>query len=193
MLRCLLSNELVLQASDRRGDIVGEVGDKLLGLAHQQLERIKVLCDQSGLKYVELSPALVGVGIAISFGQTDYVVLSIMGGGCENQLMVTSGVLADLKRDRLAALEAANNLTRSNTAFPIYLHDAEIGWALVLQQTHPIELLLDVPQFFTGNIRAVPQNVIECRRTIPEKWDLGGRPWEWTPEDIYSLLTRSML
>lgn len=167
--------------------------DELVALAKQQLERVKVLCAQSGLKYVDLPPEFVGVGIAIGFGQSDYVILSILGGGSENQLMITSGILTDIKRDRLAALEAANHFTQNNTAYPVYLHDAEIGWALLVQQTHPIELLLDVPQYFNNCVRALPRVVIEYRKAIPEKWDLGGRPWEWTPEDHKSLLIRSMM
>ncbi len=167
--------------------------DELVALAKQQLERVKVLCTQSGLKYVDLPSGLMGVGIAIGFGQTDYVILSILGGGSENQLMITSGVITDIKRERLAALEAANYFNQNNTAYPVYLHDAEIGWALIMQQTHPIELLLDVPEYFTNCVRALPRVVIEYRNTIPERWDLGGRPWEWTAEDHKALLIRSMM
>jgi hypothetical protein len=162
-------------------------------LADQQLERVKALCAQTGLKYVDLPPEWVGVGIAIGFGQTDYVVLSVMGGGNENTLMITSGVLADIKRDRLAALEAANNLTRNNPAYPVYLHDAELAWDLMMQQSHPIDLLLDVPQYFSTCVRVLPQIVTEYRKDIPGKWDLGGRPWEWTTDDHRTLLLRSLL
>jgi len=134
-----------------------------------------------------------GVGIAVGFGQVDYVILSILAGGNENQLMITDGILKDIKRDRPAALEAANHFTQSNTAYPVFLHDADAGWALIMQQTHPIELLIGVPQFFSDCLRALPLTVMEYRRTVAERWDLGGQPWSWTPEDHAALLTRSML
>lgn len=167
--------------------------DELVALAQQQLEQVKTLCAQTGLKYLELPSAFMGVGIAVGFGQTDYVVLSVLGGGSESQLMITSGILNDIKKDRLTALEAANHLTQNNTAFPVYLHDAEVGWALIVQQTYPIQLLTAVPQFFNNCVRGMPQVVIDYRSEIPEKWNLGGRPWEWTTEDHKSLLIRSMM
>lgn len=167
--------------------------DEFVALAGQQLERVKVLCTQSGLKYVDLPHVLIGVGIAVGFGQTEYVVLSVLGGGNEGQLKITSGLVNDIKRDRLPALEAANHFTQDNTAYPVYLHDADVGWALLVQQTLPIELLLDVPQYFSNTVRAIPQVVINYRPTVAEKWDLGGRPWEWTAEDHTALLMRSMM
>jgi hypothetical protein len=168
--------------------------DELVALAAQQLERVKVLCAQSGLKYLDLPPQFIGVGIAVGFGETDFVILSVMGGGSENQLMITSGILNDINRDRLRALEAANHFNQNNTAYPVFLHDAEISWALIMQQTHPIELLLDVPEYFATCVRALPQVVIGYRNTIAEKWEqLGGRPWSWIEEDHKGLLIRSMI
>ena len=163
-------------------------------LARQQIERVKVLCAQLGLKYQELAPTFVGAGIAIGFGETDYVVVSVGAGGNENQLMITSGVLNDIFRDRAMALEAANYFTSNNTAYPVYLHDAEVGWALLMQQTIPVELALDVPSFFVNFcVKALPQVVANYRETAAEKWTLGGRPWQWNAEDHNALLIRSMM
>ncbi|HEX5495683.1 MAG TPA: hypothetical protein VFX70_14020 [Mycobacteriales bacterium] len=104
-------------------------------------------------------------------------------------------MLNDIKPDRVTALEAANYFNQGNTAYPVYLHDARVGWALLMQQTHPIGYgyLLNVPQYFNSCVRALPRVVIEYRKTIAEKWDLGGRAWEWGPEDHNSLLLRSMI
>lgn len=168
--------------------------EELTALAAQQLERIKVLCTQSALKYVELDPTFMGAGVAIGFSETDYVILSVAGGGNENQLLITSGVLNDIHRDRGPALESGNYFTSNNSAYPVYLHDADAGWALLMQQTFPVELMLDVPSFFVNfSVKALPQVVVQYRQTIAEKWDLGGRPWQWTPEDHNSLLIRSMM
>lgn len=168
--------------------------EELTELARQQIERVKVLCTQSGLKYQELAPTFMGAGIAIGFGETDYVVVSVGAGGNENQLMITSGVLYDITRDRAMALEAANYFTSNNTAYPVYLHDAEVGWALLMQQTIPVELALDVPSFFVNFcVKALPQVVANHRETAAEKWTLGGRPWQWVAEDHNALLFRSMM
>lgn len=168
--------------------------DEFKELAQQQIERVKILCTHSGLKYVDLVPSAMGVGIAIGFGETDYVVVSVGAGGNENQLMITSGVLNDINRDRNMALEAANYFTSNNTAYPVYLHDAEVGWALLMQQTIPFQLALDVPPFFVNFcVKGLPQIVAEYRQVVTEKWRLGGRPWHWNTEDHNALLLRSMV
>lgn len=163
--------------------------------ARRQLERVKVLCAQSGLRYVELPPAFLGAGVAIGFDETDYVVVSVAGGGGEGQLLVTSGLLNDVARDRAAALEAANHFTSNNPAYPVFLHDADAGWALLAQQSIPVQLAVDVPAYFIDFcVKALPQVVAEYRQTVAEKWGrLGGRPWRWTPEDHSALLLRSMM
>jgi hypothetical protein len=167
--------------------------DELIALANAQLERVKVLCSQAGFTYVDLPSELVGVGVAIGFGQNDYVVLSVMGGGSESHLMITSGVLNNIAENRVDALSAANYFTQSNTGLPVFLHDAAAGWALILQVTLPIEVLLDVPSYFSALVRGMPGVVSEYRATIAERWELGGQPWTWTPEDHKSLLIRSMM
>ena len=39
-------------------------------------------------------------------------------------------------------LEAANSLNAGNTLFTVYLHDADVGWALLLQNTLMIEAVV---------------------------------------------------
>jgi len=168
--------------------------DEYTELARQQIERVKVLCTQSGLKYQELAPFIMGAGIAIGFSETDWVVVSVAAGGNENQLMITSGVLNEITSDRPMALEAANYFTSNNTAYPVYLHDADAGWSLLMQQTIPVELALDVPPFFVNFcVKALPQVVANYRQTATEKWTLGGRPWQWNTDDHKDLLIRSMM
>jgi hypothetical protein len=182
---------------DKRGDRNIEEKDsameQFVALAREQLEKIESLCTRSGLRYVELASEVMGVGIAVGFGQYDYTILSILGGGSENQVMITSGILTDIKKDRLSALEAANHFTSDNTACPVYFHDAEAAWSLLIQQTYPVQLMIDVPQYFNNCVRGLPHTASEYRNTAAAKWDLGGRPWEWTPEDRESLLMRSLM
>lgn len=167
--------------------------DDSIALPRQQLARIKVLCSQVGLDVVDLPEQFIGVGVAASFGPADYVVLSVMGGGVENVLMITSGILKDIRQDRLTALNACNYFNSSNTAYPVYLHDAEAGWALIMQQTIPIDLLLDNPEYFNVTAHHLPRAVAEYRQTIAEKWDIEGQPWAWNGQDLSSLLVRSMM
>lgn len=166
--------------------------DELIALARTQLGRIKALCDQVGLKYVELPDNLFGPGVAVGFGDTDYVVLSIMGAGNEGKLMITSGILKDIKQDQLAALIACNSFTSENTLFPVFLHSAQNGWSLLMQLTYPVDLLLDNPDYFSLVVRTTPQLVTQHRGELAEKHDLGGQPWQWTTEDLNMLLAKSL-
>jgi hypothetical protein len=167
--------------------------DELTALATQQLERVKVACSQLGLKYVELQPTVMGVGIAIGFGQVDYTILSVMGGGNEGQLITTSGILKDIAQDRLAALEIVNRFNQRNSAYTVFLHDAEVGWSLLVQRTTPVEVFLDSPTFLSALVRGLPVATAEYREELAQVTSLGGAPWVWTAEDHSNLLLRSVL
>lgn len=160
-------------------------------LASQQLERVKALCSQIGLKYAELPPHFMGVGIAIGFSETDNTICSIMAGGSESQLMITSGILKDITRDREAALPIVNRFNQQNSSYSVYLHDAETGWSLLVQRTTPIEVFLDAPSYFNALVRGLPMAVQEFRTQLAQETTLGGLPWHWS--DRNDLLTRSML
>ena len=166
--------------------------DEMIALAKSQLGRIKALCAQVGLRYVELPDNIFGPGIAVGFGEVGHVVLSVMGGGSEGKLMITSGILRDIKQDRLAALEACNSFTSGNTLFPVFLHAAQNGWSLLMQLTYTIDLLLDNPEYFSLVVRTTPQIAAEHRAEIAEKYDLGGQLWQWTAEDLSMLLAKSL-
>ena len=166
--------------------------DELIALAKGQLDRIKALCAQVGLKYVEIPDDFMGAGVAIAF-ETDYVILSVLGGGSEGKLMITCGLARDIKQDRLAALDASNTFTRNNSIFPVFLHDAKDTWSLLMQLTYTIDLLLDNPDYFAMVVRTTPQVAAQHRAELAEKYDLGGQPWRWTPEDLGLLLLKSLL
>jgi hypothetical protein len=164
----------------------------LLADAHAALERIKSPTIQVGWKYVELPDAPFGVGIALSFGGTQIVVLSVMGGGNEDQLNITAGVLRDIQQERLTALELCNGMVRDNPAYPIFLHDAPIGWDILISTIYRIQLLLDTPTFFTTAVRALPIMADTVRPKFSEA-GLGGRSFKWEMEDLSRLLMVSMV
>jgi len=167
--------------------------DELTAIATQQLTRIKVVLGQLGLSYVELPAQMFGVGVAVGFSETDYCVLSIMGGGSEGQLMVTSGIAKDINRDQMQALEVANLFNQRNSSHTVYLHDAEAGWSLLCQRTTPLEVFLDVPQFLEAVVRGIPSAAREMRDELRNERTLGGQDWQWTAEDHQGLLFRSMI
>lgn len=164
----------------------------LADIAKRQLNRIRVALNEGGLKYLDIPNDLFGAGIAVAFSQTDYVILSVMAGGMESQLLLTSGILKDIARDRLEALEVCNNFNKSNTAYPVFLHDAEVGWAVILQQTQPVEVLLDSPDYLITLVQSLPQIAGQYRGTLADS-RLGGQPWAFDDEDVNSLLIRSMM
>jgi hypothetical protein len=166
--------------------------EEMIALAKSQLGRIKALCAEVGLKHVELPDDMFGAGVGVGFGEAGYVILSVMGGGRESGLMITSGILKDIKQDRLAALNACNSFTSENTQFPVYLHDARNGWSLLMQLTCPIDLLLDNPEYFSVMVRTTPQIAADHRAKITENYDLGGQSWQWTAEDLSMLLAKSL-
>lgn len=164
-------------------------------LARAQLGRIKALCSQVGLKYAELPDPVIeiGVGFAVGFGADGYVILSVLAGGNEGKVMITNGLLKDIRQDRLAALNACNSMTSGNSLFPVYLHDAETGWSLLMQLTYPVDLLLGNPDYFAMIVPTTLQVAAQHRADLAEKYDLGGQPWQWTADDLGLLLLKSLL
>jgi hypothetical protein len=169
----------------------GDNVEEHLVLAERQLQRVRAAVGQGGLEYFDLQEEFVGIGIAVSSGQHDYVILSIFSGG-EAQLLVTTGILHSIEQNQLAALEAANHLTQNHPSTDAFLHTAPAGWALLLQVAWPIELLLENPGLLIGWVRHLPVVAADHRALVRERWNIGGRPWEWTAEQVRELLVRSM-
>ncbi|PYC66190.1 hypothetical protein C7C45_26050 [Micromonospora arborensis] len=166
--------------------------DHLLQLARQQLEQTKRALTRASLEYVELDPFVMGVGVAVPYGPTDYVIISISGGGNESVLNLTSGVLQDLPQDPLPILDVCNKLTRDNPIFPHFLHDAEAGWAVLVQHRALATVLYDVP----GLMKVIVENLPVIARQSREKLAAAGvvgRPYIWSPADANHLLIRSMM
>jgi len=165
--------------------------DDLIGRAAQQLDRVKDALTSSGLRFVDLGSTVMGVGLGIAWSDTDYVVLSVSG-GLEDVLNLTAGILKDVTHDRLNVLNVCNNLTQNNSAYPFYLHDAEVGWDIHVQQRYPIDVLLAAPSFFRSCVGDLPTIAKEGRNKFIEA-GVQGEPHTWNDEDLHRLLVRSML
>jgi hypothetical protein len=141
---------------------------------------------------MEILPGPLGVGIAMSWGETAFLVLTVLGYGNENHLYLTCGALRDIQQDRLSALDACNRLHQADASSTFYLHDAELGWDILAQQTFPVQLLLDVPQFFANSCSNLPIVTEQGRKQFGDR-NLGGSPYRWNSEDLQRLFIRSMM
>lgn len=166
--------------------------DDMLVLANQHLDRVRGLCTQLNLKYVDIAPRFLGVGIAVGFGPNDYVVLSIIA-GAEVQLMATTGILKNVGPDRAAALEVVNEFNQNNTNFSVFLQSGDAGRVLLAQRTTPTEVYMRAPKFFEALVRGLPEYATEMRAKLAAETNLGGQPWEWTGQDLSDLLFRSFI
>lgn len=165
--------------------------EDLLVVAKATLGRVKSLTTQVGWKYIELPepPMPIGVGFAVAFEGTQYVVLSV-NYSLENQLNITSGILRDIQQDRLTALDLCNGMVRDNPAYPIYLHDAPMGWDILVSNVFPVRMLFESPTFFANTVRGLPLVAENMRPKFLEA-GLGGQPFNL--ENLNRLLMVSML
>jgi hypothetical protein len=168
----------------------GQAPDYAEVLAHErQLDRIRQLATDRGYKFADLTHGLaLMASIGIAFGETEYVLLGIMMGAPE-KLYITSGVLRNIRQDRLAALEACNARTRGNPGFPCFFGDGP-EWDIVLQQAHLVELMFRAPAYFDLCVEEVPNAVNSFREVLAEA-DLGGSPFHWREDDLERLVQRS--
>jgi hypothetical protein len=173
--------------------VVDDFVDRTLADARAACQQFTSALARAGLRYVELPPPLlpVGVGVGLSWGDEGFVVAAIEAGGNEHLLALGSGVLRDIKRERLAVLEACNLHTRKNPQLPIFLHDAEAGWDLLLQQRLPLPLALENLDFLNVCMEAQLTMTQEARQTFSEA-NIGGAPYQWSGDDLSRLLLRSL-
>ena len=163
-----------------------EWSDFAHGEPQQTLDRMKQLLDRMELKFVELKPAILSVGVAVAFGPSHFTVLSVTRGN-ESFVHVSSGVLRDVRRDRPSVLNSRNKVTQNRPAYPFYLHDADMGWDVLCATGFPVQLLLEVPAFLHSMLEGLPQIVDEGRALMMED-DIAGAPYEWAPADAQRLL-----
>src|SRR2546422_477806 len=93
--------------------------------ASRQLQRIKGLVGQLDLKYQDIRPSPLGVGIGVAWSETRFVVLSVPV--TPTLLFITAGVLRDINQDPLTALTICNARNQGTTAYPFFLHYADSG------------------------------------------------------------------
>jgi hypothetical protein len=168
-----------------------ETDDDCFGPAINQLDRIKCALSGLGIHYGDLGRGPLQVGVSVVWSETGYLVLSVAG-EVDGLLSITTGLLKDVRHDRLRILELCNTMTRDNATLPVYLHDAQDGWDIHVQQRLQIDLLLSETGFFRACLESLPVAAMEMRSRFHEA-GIGGRPYSLTGEDAQRLLLRSLI
>lgn len=166
--------------------------EDLLKPAVNNMGHVRNFLSAAGLQFHDLGTRVFGAAVAVPFGEDGFVVLTIMGAGGENQLLLTAPVLRDVGQDRLAVLDACNSQTRANPSFPTFLHDADAGWDILVQQGYPIQMLGYGADWIEVNVRGSAGVAGAIRDEMWAK-GLGGTAYQWSGEDLERLFMRSML
>jgi hypothetical protein len=171
---------------------VSAVLEEVVGNARQTISIARGLLDQLGIRYVDLPENMFGVGVAVAFGEETVQVISVIGPPNDQQVMLTGGIFRDMTQERLEILNACNRHTQGLTAFPVYLHDADAGWDILVGTRYPVGVLVRCPDLLDVSVRAIPQLIDQGRKSFTEA-GIGGSPYRWNDEDINRLFLRSML
>jgi hypothetical protein len=123
----------------------------------------------------------------VAFGETDFVVVSTAAGD-GHPVSLSCGVL----RDRLLVLDGCNRITQDRAAYPVFVHDAEVGWDIVLQTSFPLQVLLDAPGYLRAMVVGLPDVATEARHQLLDS-GVGGVAYRWERADLQRLLIRSMI
>jgi hypothetical protein len=167
--------------------------DEVIEKAVSNMTFVHTFLRSAGLQFYDLGTRLsLGTAVAVGFGGEGFVLLTIMGGGNENQLFLTTPVLRDVNQDRLAVLDACNSQTRDNASFPTILHDADAGWDVLVQQVYPIQMLGYGADWIEVNVRGIAGVGAQIRDKMAPL-GIGGLAYQWTNEDLDRLFLRSML
>ena len=167
--------------------------DEWEAAARRTIGAIDQVLGHLGFSAVELTgPGMIGLGRAVGWPDDKYCVISVGLGGSETMVNVVSGVLRDIQKDRMAALDACNSQTRDNSTFPCVFHDADAGWDILLVQRFPISVFAMDADFLKTCLEAqlmITDNIREDPKFVP----LGGVHYKWNDEDVNRLLIRSLL
>lgn len=163
-----------------------------MGAAPDTLARVTDLLDRLELRYVQLPDSPMGVGVGLSFGEGGFEVISVIGPPSDSSVKLTAGVARDVPQDRLQILDLCNLHTQGLSQFPIYLHDAQLGWDVLMQVDFPVQLLEDVPPFFLNVVHSLPGIASEARQAFVDA-GCAGEPYEWNEPDTTRLMLRSTM
>lgn len=168
------------------------MSDDFIAPVEASMERLRSLLDHEQLHHVDVpGPRLLGRGVALAWSGGGFLTLSIAAGS-PHTVLITAGVLKDVERDLLLVLEACNYRNQGNAAYLFLLHDADVGWDVLIQHSFPLQLLVDVPPFLQACLEPTTVVAAEAREEFREK-GVGGTAYAWNEEDAARLLSRSII
>lgn len=142
-----------------------------------------------------------GVGVAVRWSENEYSIISVPD-SMEFKAYLTGGVLWDLKHnDKLALLEACNDINSEIVTPTVYLHDGKnvdmpggenASWSILRQVQFPVQIVFDAPSFFEhALLREMSAGPEETRQALSER-GITGRPWTWDGSSVKNLLSNSL-
>lgn len=156
------------------------------------LQPVLDFLNNAGLVFADIPPTPLGQGVAVGWGDTFFVVISV-GTRTESQFSITSGILRDVEVDQTRVLRFCNLHNQDLAAYPVLLHDAQSGWDILQRTVLPMTILADHPEFVLGwhldNVTAIAENL----RSKAEDARIGGSPYRWGEADRARLLLRSVV
>jgi len=159
----------------------------------RHLAALDACLGRTGLQYSSLPRAGLGGGFALAFAP-DLIVALAVGDYLGPLFSISYGVAKDLPRDRARILDLCNRHNQNMTAYPVHLHDAEIGWDILLTLTYPIALFENEPGFVTGwALNAGHATTVASVRESLVEAEVSFRPYEWNADDAQRLLTRTLI
>ncbi len=159
----------------------------------QRVAELGEMIGKLGLQYSPLPEHSVGAGHAIAFRE-DVACVASCSMYLGDQFSITWGINRDVDQDRLKVLDACNRHNQDHPAYPMQLHDAIASWDTLLVLVFPLQLFRAEPDF----IQAWQLNpgfcdfVDQARETLNEA-GVGGTPYQWNPDDMNRLLSRSLI
>jgi len=155
--------------------------------AEVTLNAVRLILESCGLASVDVEPiAMLAGGAAIGWQEGGFSVVTVGLGGSESLINIATGAMKDVPHDRLSILETCNACTRDNPLFPVYLHDAEIGWDILVHQRWPLEAFGDSPGLLGIFLQVQQQKADEAREKGLARSLEGGR-FVWDDDDIKRL------
>lgn len=170
----------------------GPSGQAALAEAGDALRRLQQVLESNGARCTPLpTPAFpCGVGVGLLIGQ-DMATVSVGFPPESHMANLTVGVFKDVSQDRLEVLDVCNKCTRNHAGFPVYLHDAEAGWDVLVQVRFLVDQLVDDGDMLIAYLQQLPAAAEHARAEFAAA-GVAGERYQADAQDFGRLLIRSL-
>jgi hypothetical protein len=163
-----------------------------LAEAGEALQRLRQVLESRGVQYTALPvPALpCGLGVGLLVGQ-DLITVSVGSPPDSHMANLTGGVLKNVAEDRLQVLDLCNRCTRGNAGFPVYLHDAQAGWDVLVQVRFLVDQLAEDGDMLIAYLQQLPGAAENARADFATA-GIASERYQADAADFERLLLRSL-